>query len=267
MDKQIFFLASLTAIIHVVDTLGYSVRIVGVRTGRIAASFALFNIIVLVSRTANSFHAPLLAKRVENSLLEGVATGAGDFRLLLWTAAGATLIGAFMIPSFYRLFARVVHAFDARRSLLFLFSQSFTRRGGQVLASQLHRPRVSRLKTLLTQRPAIPLRIIIANTLAVAMWTCGVLAAIYAGYLNPELRATASNLASVINGVGTILLFVVVDPHMSAMTDDAAQGRVNEASFQNGVAWLVLSRFAGALLAQVVLVPAAHIIAVASALL
>ena len=56
-----------TLVIHLIATLAYSVRLVGVKTGRIAVSFALFNILVLVSRTANSFQAPLLAKVIENN--------------------------------------------------------------------------------------------------------------------------------------------------------------------------------------------------------
>ncbi|MEX3910140.1 DUF2837 family protein, partial [Paraburkholderia sp. BR14319] len=41
----------------------YAVRIAGVRTRRIAVSFSLFGIIALVSRTANSFQGPFIAKR------------------------------------------------------------------------------------------------------------------------------------------------------------------------------------------------------------
>lgn len=231
------------------------------RTGRIAASFALFNIIVLVSRTANSFYSPLLAKRVEHVLVEGVVLGVEDFRVLLWAGAIATIVGAVLIPSFYRLFSRAVEVFDARRSLLFLFARGITRRGGRVLVPQLRVPRAKQLRMFLTTRPVLPFRILVANMVVIALWACGVLSAIYAGFLNPELRATASHLASIVHGVGTILLFAIVDPYVSAMTDDAARGKLDETCFQNAVAWLVASRFVGTLLAQLVLVPSAHVIA------
>jgi hypothetical protein len=74
MTTQILIVLILTFVINLITTLSYSVRIVGIRTGRIAISFALFNILVLVSRTANGFQAPLLAKTVENDIKIGSIT-------------------------------------------------------------------------------------------------------------------------------------------------------------------------------------------------
>jgi len=68
MNFQLIILCLLTFIIHLVGTLAYAVRIAGVRTRRLAVSFSLFNILVLASRTSNSFQGPFLAKRVEQSL-------------------------------------------------------------------------------------------------------------------------------------------------------------------------------------------------------
>ena len=65
MDTQLVVICLLTFVIHRVGTLAYSVRIAGVRTRRIARSFAFFNILVLVSRTSNAFQGPFLAQRVE----------------------------------------------------------------------------------------------------------------------------------------------------------------------------------------------------------
>ena len=60
MITQIIIVLILTFLINLITTLSYSVRIVGIRTGRVAISFTLFNILVLVSRAANGFQAPLL---------------------------------------------------------------------------------------------------------------------------------------------------------------------------------------------------------------
>ncbi|MBX4258702.1 lipid II flippase Amj family protein [Clostridium estertheticum] len=54
MSTQVIIVLILTIIISIISTLAYSVRIVGVRTGGIAVSFAVFNIFTLVSRTSNS---------------------------------------------------------------------------------------------------------------------------------------------------------------------------------------------------------------------
>ena len=63
MDIQLLFLCFLTFVIHLIGTLAYSVRIAGVRTGRIAVSLALFSILALVSRTSTSFLQPLQERR------------------------------------------------------------------------------------------------------------------------------------------------------------------------------------------------------------
>ena len=92
----------LTFVIHMVGTLAYAVRIAGVRTRRIAISFSLFNILVLMSRTSNSFQGPFLAKRIESRLLTGHGSSPllHDFRWLLLTTTVATLAGAVLIPLF-----------------------------------------------------------------------------------------------------------------------------------------------------------------------
>lgn len=110
----------------------------------------------------------------------------------------------------------------------------------------------------------IPWRVVALNVVAMAVWTVGVFAALYAGHLHPELRATSSQLSSVINGGATILMFVFIDPYLSMLTDEVAEGKVDDAYFRRSVVWLTGSRLAGTVLAQVLLVPAATwIVAVA----
>lgn len=102
----------------------------------------------------------------------------------------------------------------------------------------------------------------LANCLAQALLTVGVLASLYAGYLNPEFRVTASRLhGAVINGFATILLFALIDPQLSVMTDDVIDERVDETTFRRTIVWISLSRLAGTLLAQAFFLPAALAIA------
>ena len=49
MDSQLIVICLLTAGINLIGTLAYGARIAGVRTRRIAMSFALFNVLVLVA--------------------------------------------------------------------------------------------------------------------------------------------------------------------------------------------------------------------------
>jgi hypothetical protein len=101
---------------------------------------------------------------------------------------------------------------------------------------------------------------VVINIVATAIWAVGVFASLYAAYLAPELRVTSSNLSGIINGVATILLFVVVDPHLSLITDDVLQGRTSEGYFRRAIVWMLGSRLLGTILAQFLLVPAAIVI-------
>ena len=82
----------------------------------IALSLSLFNILILVSRTSNSFQAPLLAKRVEQQIAAGATAGLADFRWLLAFATAATVVGAVLIPTFQRLLSRWVESVGTNRA-------------------------------------------------------------------------------------------------------------------------------------------------------
>jgi hypothetical protein len=262
MDLQLFTLCALTFVIHLIGALAYAARIAGVRTRRIAVSFALFNVLILISRASNSFQGPFLGKRIELSLSNGAGGHLlGDFRWLLVSATLAAAVGALAVPTFQRIFSRAVLHFQTHRSVGKLLLHGFARGGLSYIRDAVIVPSASHL-TGLRGDAAVPLRVILLNIGAQALLTVGVFAALYAGYLDPRFRVTAVSLSSVINGVATILLFVFIDPHLSVMTDDVMDGRTSEASFRRAVVWLSASRVAGTLLAQVMLVPAAAAIAV-----
>jgi hypothetical protein len=260
MDHQLIIICALTFVIHLIGTLAYAVRIAGVRTGRIAVSFALFNILVLVSRTSNSFQGPFLAKRIEGNINLDVTQGVlTDFRWILLSATLATLFGALLIPSFQRLFSRAVLHFQVHRSVPALLMHGFFKGGLSQLKEVASVPAAANV-TQMGRGHGISSMMLAMNVLAVALWTIGVFASLYAGYLNPALRVTSSSLSSVVNGLATIMMFVFIDPHMSVMTDDVVDGRTSQSQFRRAVVWLVGTRLAGTLLGQVLLVPAAMLI-------
>ena len=260
MDRQLLIICALTFVIHLIGTLAYAVRIAGVRTGRIAVSFALFNILVLVSRTSNSFQGPFLAKRIEANIGHAVTQGVlADFRWILASATLATLAGAWLIPTFQRLFSRAVLHFQVHRSVPALLMHGFFKGGLSQLREVASLPSSANV-TALARAHGISSTMLAMNVLAVALWTIGVFSALYAGYLDPALRVTSSSLSSVVNGLATIMMFVFIDPHMSVMTDDVVDGRTSEPQFRRAVVWLVGTRVAGTLLGQVLLVPAAMLI-------
>ncbi len=255
MDSGLLLICALTFIIHLVGTLAYAVRIAGTRTRRIALSLSLFNVLILVSRTSNSFQAPLLAKRVEQNIASGATSGVGDFRWLLTFATAATLAGALLIPTFQRLLSRWVEFLGASRSPGAILRRAASPAVLAHVREAVVFPRWGNIAKLRSGRH-IPWSVAALNTVAMAVWSVGVFASLYAGYLRPELRVTASQMSAVVNGIATILMFAFIDPYLSLVTDDVAAGKIDESYFRRSVVWLTGSRLIGTILAQAILVPA-----------
>jgi len=129
MSIQILFVIILTFLINLITTLSYSVRIVGIRTGRIAISFALFNILVLISRTANGFQAPLLASSIEKNIKSGLDSNIMDFRWIIFSCTIATIIGGLLIPTFQRILSVAVNKFSIYKSVPKVLYYGFTKGG------------------------------------------------------------------------------------------------------------------------------------------
>jgi hypothetical protein len=260
MDWPLFNICLLTLVIHLIGALAYAARIAGVRTHKIALSFALFNVLVLVSRTSNSFLGPFLAKRIENAIVSGEGDGLlMDLRIILLAATVATVLGALAVPTVQRWFTAAIDEFQHHRSVGKLLWSAITPKGMKTVAKAFTLPSGQHLK--LWQKPAaVSWRVIAMNVMAQALLTVGVIASLYAGFLYPEFRVTASQLSAVINGFATILLFVLIDPQLSVMTDDVVEGRISQPEYRRTIVWLSMSRIAGTLLAQALLVPSAMLI-------
>jgi hypothetical protein len=260
MDTNLAIICGLTFVIHLIGTLAYAARIAGIRTGHIATALTLFNLLILISRTSNSFQAPFMAKRIETSFATPATALLLDFQWILGSAALATLVGGLLIPSAQRALSRAVCILRTHRSIFRLLFHGM--HPGRLLLARryLTFPSLSNFQCL-TTRGGLPWGFLGLNVIAVALWTVGVFASLYAGALEPGLRVTCSNLSSIINGLATIIMFLLLDPQLSLLTDDVAHRRVSEKAFRSAVAALVGARFMGVLLAQILLVPSALVIA------
>jgi hypothetical protein len=261
MTHQIALVIALTFLINLITTLSYSVRIVGIRTGRIAVSFALFNILVLVSRTANGFQAPLLASTIEKNINSGLGANLLDFRLIILSCTVSTILGGLMIPSFQRLLSVAVEKFSIYKSVPRVILHGFSKAGISSIKENIVLPSSKNISQV-DLGNEFPWKVFIMNILAVAIVTIGVLSSLYAGYFNPEFRTTASSLSAIINGVATILMFVFIDPFLSVMTDDVVLGKTKESLFRKYIVYMVFARVIGTLIAQVMLIPAARLISI-----
>jgi hypothetical protein len=259
LDNQLILILIFTFVINLVGTFAYSTRIASTRTGQIALSFALFNVMILVSRISNSFQAPLLAKRVEENLDQYSALLESDFRLILLSATLATIVGMLLTPTFQRILTTSVKKFAQYKSIPRLLLAGLTLNGISKIKKSSAIPSIKNIRGLF-KTDKIPLKFIIFNMLATAVWTVGVIASIYAGYLEPDLRSTSGQLSSVINGLATILLVIFVDPRVAIITDEVNNDIKSEGYLRRTLVALLFARLAGTLLAQVILVPSAMLI-------
>ncbi|MEW6726252.1 MAG: lipid II flippase Amj family protein [Bacillota bacterium] len=283
--ERLLLVAVLTALIHAVNTMAYGVRLVGVRTQRLATAVSLFNIVFLVASAANMIQAPLLSSLVEqviNTALSAASPGgdlfsnpvyrqglqslAGDLRSVILAASLGTLAGGILIPPFVRILSRAVLFFDEVGSVpRMLAAAVLSPRRTLRFLRQVQLPRPGRLlRGTARERRRLPATFLLLNVVVTGIYTIGVLSALYAGALFPEFRGTAILLSGIVNGIATVLIATVVDPTAARITDQAARGARPEKDVQIMVAYLTGTRFLGTIFAQALLLPAAELIKAAA---
>lgn len=188
MLSDIIVIFVLTMIIHTSETLSYSLRFAGVKINKIAVALSLTGIVVLISRTANLVQAPLTANIVDYGIADSSFNVLGNLRVLLFSATIGTLLAILLFPTFVNIWGRVISRLELAGSLPKLISS--------VTIAQLKNTKyyVKKPTFSLSQYRylGISKRFILLNILVTAIYTVGVLSSLYAAYLVPELRLTAS---------------------------------------------------------------------------
>ncbi|RJQ28618.1 MAG: DUF2837 family protein [Peptococcaceae bacterium] len=282
MDR-LLVVAVMTAVIHLINTLIYGVRLSGVRTQRLAMAFSLYNVIFLVASTANTVQAPLLSSLVEHAIITGRAGAEGivsaeqllnhpayrqqlhyldnDMRLVIFAATVGTMLGAALLPAFIGLFSKAIMLFDETGSVpRMIFMLVFSPRRLFRMSRQVYLPSRNSVKLIAARRLGIPRTFLFLNIIVTGVYTIGVLSALYAGALFPDFRSTATLLSAVINGVATILAATVVEPTAAAITDQALHGDRSEEDVKQMALYLTVTRLIGTILAQAIFLPSAHVI-------
>ncbi len=161
-----------------------------------------------------------------------------DFQWILGSAAPATAIGAFLVPSAQRAFVRAVALLQVHRSLFAVLRHAvdLPRR---LLLRAAFRGAAACQSLVLARAGRAFVGISRAQYGSGGAVDGGVFASLYAGALEPALGVTCSNLSSIINGVATIIMFLLLDPQLSLLTDDVAHRRVGQGTFRSAVASLI----------------------------
>lgn len=252
-------LMGLTLVIHLIDTLAYSVRLNSVKSGKFALSMSLFNIFVLVSRTANMFQAPLIGALIGLSILIEIDP-LKEIRMVIFSATIGTLIGIILIPTFLKLFSKAVDRLEIKGSVPSIVVEALSISNIKRMVKNTKKPQKRMFYSL--RYKEIPKRLLILNTVITAIYTIGVISAYYAAFfVEEEFRLSASASSGMINGLATILLTLLVDPQSAIITDQALRNKRPYGDVKALVILLIGTKLLGTLIGQILIYPAAIIIA------
>ncbi len=243
------------------ETLAYAVRLSGARVRLLASALSLFNIMVIVSRTANMLQQPATGSLIDTAPVENaLQVVETQYRIIIGASTIGTLLGILLLPTFIAIFSRaIIHLTHEKGSIPSLIKKGFTleyiRRGNK----HIHLPKLSYLKDVRWKE--IPIKLFLLNMVITAIYTIGVLAALYASLLAPERASTAIMASGLINGIATILLIVFIDPKVSVIADEVINQKGSYLQLKSLSLMMIVSRLFGTILAQVLFIPGAKYIA------
>ncbi|GKU25529.1 lipid II flippase Amj family protein [Clostridium folliculivorans] len=257
LNKYIILIVA-TILIHFIDTLSYSVRLNSVKSGNFALSTSLFNLIVLVSRTANTFQGPLIGYMIDDSI-RSKYDPISNIRGVIFAASGGTILAIILIPTFLKLFEIGMKKLEVTGSIPSLVIQSLSISNIKRIARNTIKPKKSMIKNLRYKN--IPKRLLLLNALITGVYTVGVLAANYASFMVPYKANAIVQSSGLINGIASILLTLFIDPKSAIITDEAYRGKREYGDVKALVIMLIGTKLLGTLLGQLLLVPSAKLLA------
>jgi Amj-like protein len=234
-------------------------RLAGVRAHRVATGLTLFNLFATFSRLLSLFYMPLIAALADRAVdRRSPDEFEGAVRVIIFAATIGAAIGGLLLPTAARLLQRGIDSFERRGSVLAAMSRLFVPR---TAISALGEVRVPRFDAWSYSPRNLPKGFLIWNVVVMGFWVTGPLSAYYAGVQLHSSMATAISLSGLITGVATVTLTLIVDPTAALITDQAAAGKRSIDDLKAMLVYLVLTTIVGTLLSQLLLGPAASVIA------
>ncbi len=269
--NNVLIVCLLTAVIHLIETLAYGARIAGIITRRLYLASSLFSIVALAARTANLIQAPLLGYYVDSIILAGnIPQLRVSFRLIIFSATLGSMLAVLLLPTFISSFVYLIGSLERAESLgkmalNMLRTDHLLKKTAHRLRKNLKKPHIPRI--FIVREKNIPSQILILYILVAAIYTVGVLSAIYAGALVPDYRLTASQMSGILNGFSTVVLTFFIDPYASLVTDHVMVGRKKISDLNALIVYLIIGKIIGTVLGQLAFLPCARFVALITTLL
>ena len=241
-------------------------RISAAITLRVATAFAIYNLFFLITRLAQQIYAPIIGTIVDTAMkTNSILRLQFQLRLIILGATLGTLIGWLLMPTFVEIYKKGINGMEKFGSLPKLIINSFNPKYIKKWIECLRKP--SLMGVTLKSLNEIPKTFIYANVIVISIYTVGVLCALYSSAVNSEYARQTTLLSSVVNGVATILIALIVDPMSSLITDQAVAGERPLRHVKIMAVFLIAGMFAGTLISQLIFLPASEFIIFCSRIL
>ncbi len=257
------FICGCTFLIHLTESVAYSMRLSGIRTRQIAIAMSFVSSTLLISRLSNMFQSPLLGAMVDATTKIGTPASLHylewSFRTIIFAAFLGSAVGMFLTPTMVSIFHGAMNRFSASGSIPRVVLSIFIPRNFMLVVRSFRFPKLSMLRNI--RLGTLPRTFLVMNVLVTSVYTVGVLCSLLAGAYLPEMRSTANQLSGIVNGIATIIFTIVVDPSGARITDQVYQHKRPESDVLSVIFFLQLGRLFGTLiLAQIILIPFTHYI-------
>lgn len=259
-DKRLLIVCFLNALINLLTLTTNAARVSGAETRRVATALSLFNVFQVSFRLLNLIYAPLMASIVDILARQGkIDIILIKLKFVVLSAAFGSFLGLLLLPTFIEIYKLGIKSMERYGSIPNVFFNMVKN------PDYWTKPiKCIRKPSLLGVNPlkvgVIPKFFLIFNMLGISMWTIGVISSTYASVLNEKLVRTAIHLSGIINGIGTIFLFVLVEPVSALVVDQVVSGDRPKEHVRIMVIWLGLGSILGNLLGVFLMVPAANYI-------
>ncbi|WP_442950542.1 lipid II flippase family protein [Paenibacillus sp. D9] len=171
MIAQVAAVSFFTMLIHLAETLTYSLRLAGVRLRKLAVAMSLSGIVLLISRTSNMIQAPMTGKIIDGARLHPDFHLAGQMRFILAAATAGTLLAIVLFPTAVRLSARLIAHMEQAGSIPRLLPVLLSPTKMRNIRYYLRLPRFSMFSHI--RKGGVPYRLVLLNGLVTAIYTIG----------------------------------------------------------------------------------------------
>lgn len=249
----------LTLSIHFLNTVSLSVRMVGIETKKMAATYSVYNIIFLLTRFANTLQAPLLSKSIELEIIANKLPNDALFYFLIGLSFIGAFSGIFSINFTINSMSQVVQRAHHQNSITRLFRELSFKKVRLIFKSPLVSEGILNFSENYSLK-GMPVRMIFFNLMIRSVLTVSVLSCLYAGYLSPSLRGTCISLNGFIVGFATVLSMLITEPHIGILADKVAFHGMDKSYFKRYLKLVIVARVIGTGLGIFLLIPVAHVV-------